>query len=85
MEAAPYEFLLKAFKEMNYDVDDVTRETPLGPAGMDLESIAVAEIAIQIEDTFGVRFGEEEAERLALMSIGDLADEIAKRVAEADA
>lgn len=80
-----YEFLIDVFGKMNYDVSDVTPETELGPAGLDLESIAVAEVAIQIEDAFGVRFEEDEAERLALMTVGDLAAEVTTRATAANA
>src|ERR1700683_3271955 len=49
------EFVLNALKEMNYDVSDVTGDTDLGPAGLDLESLAVAELAVLVEDHRGGR------------------------------
>ncbi|MBK3569925.1 acyl carrier protein [Streptomyces sp. MBT62] len=66
---------------MNYDVSDVTVDSPLGPSGLDLESLSVAEIAIQVEDTYGVRFEEDEMESVALLTISGLVDEIIKRAA----
>ncbi|MGV9269030.1 acyl carrier protein [Kitasatospora sp. NPDC003701] len=72
-------FIVASLAEMNYDVSEITDDTPLGPAGLDLESLALAEIAVQVEDTFGVRIDEDETEQLALMTLGELAAEIARR------
>ncbi|WP_234469357.1 MULTISPECIES: acyl carrier protein [unclassified Streptomyces] len=74
-------FILDALSTMNYDVSDVTVDSPLGPSGLDLESLSVAEIAIQVEDTYGVRFEEDEMESVALLTISGLVDEIIKRAA----
>src|ERR1022692_4572389 len=59
------QFAVSALKEMNYDVSEVTGDTDLGPAGLDLESLAVAELAVLVEDKFGVTFTDEDAERLS--------------------
>lgn len=74
-------FIIEALKDMNYDVSDVTGETPLGPAGLDLESLSVAEIAIQVEDTYGVKFEEDEMESVALLTVSGLVKEIVERAA----
>ncbi|MGW0334175.1 acyl carrier protein [Streptomyces sp. NPDC003011] len=74
-------FIVDALKSMNYDVAEITGETPLGPAGLDLESLALAELAIQVEDSYGVRMDEDETEQLALLTVDQLAAEIAKRAA----
>lgn len=76
-----YEFVKGALAEMNYDTDAVTAETDLGPNGLDLESLAIAEVSIQVEDRYGVRFEEDEAEQLALMNVGGLVKEIVTRAA----
>ena len=39
---------------MNYSTEDVDDDTALGPAGADLESLALAELAVRVEDRFGV-------------------------------
>lgn len=83
MFADVFRFLTDALKDMNYEVSSVTPETPLGPAGLDLESLSVAEIAIQVEDTYGIRFDEDETEQLSLMTVGGLANEIVRRSAMA--
>jgi acyl carrier protein len=75
------QFAVRALKEMNYDVSDVTGETDLGPAGLDLESLAVAELAVLVEDRFGVKFTDEDAEQLALMTLDEFTAEVAGRVA----
>ncbi|MBW5251987.1 acyl carrier protein [Streptomyces sp. P01-B04] len=68
---------------MNYDVSEVTGDTPLGPAGLDLESLSVAEVAIQVEDTYGVKFEEDEMETVALLTVAGLVKEIVDRVSAA--
>lgn len=74
-------FVLKALNDMNYDVSDVTGDTDLGPSGLDLESLAVAELAVLVEDHFGVTFTDEDAEELALMTLDEFTAEVAKRIA----
>jgi acyl carrier protein len=81
MDAEIREFVVNALKEMNYDVSDVTGDTDLGPAGLDLESLAVAELAVLVEDHFGVQFSDEDAEQLALMTLDEFTAEVARRVA----
>ncbi|MFG2132540.1 acyl carrier protein [Streptomyces sp. NPDC048751] len=85
MSAEVEKFIIEALKNMNYDVSEVTGETPLGPAGLDLESLSVAEIAIQVEDTYGVKFEEDEMETVALLTVSGLVKEIVDRAAAAAA
>jgi acyl carrier protein len=75
------QFVLASLKEMNYDVSEVTGDTDLGPAGLDLESLAVAELAVLVEDRFGVKFTDEDAEQLALMTLDEFTAEVSGRVA----
>lgn len=81
MSDTVYTFLVDALKNMNYDVTDVTGDTPLGSAGLDLESLSLAEIAIQVEETYGVKIDEDETEQLVLLTVSQLAAEIARRAA----
>ncbi len=74
------EFVVSALKEMNYDTEDLTGDTVLGPAGMDLDSLGIAEIAVRVEDTYGARFFEDEMERVGIMTIDEFVAEIADRV-----
>jgi acyl carrier protein len=75
------QFVIEAIAAMNYPVDDVNADTPLGSAGIDLESLAVAELAVRVEDEFGVKFADEEAEEMAGMTVGEFADAILARSA----
>ncbi len=81
MEDEIREFVVGALAAMNYDVSEVAGDTDLGPAGLDLESLAVAELAVQVEDKFGVKFTDEDTEALALMTLDEFAAEVAKRCA----
>lgn len=74
------QFLLASLTEMKYSTDDVDDDTMLGPAGLDLESLALAELAMRVEDRFGVRFSEDEAETFAAMTMGELSEAVAQRV-----
>jgi acyl carrier protein len=72
-------FTVDALRQMNFDVEDADRETVFGPAGVDLDSMAVAELALRIEDAYGVKFSEEDMEGLAVMTIGEFATEVTAR------
>lgn len=75
------EFVLEALQEMNYDIEGIDDDSTLGPAGVDLESLAMAELAVRVEDRFGVQFAEEESEGLALMTVGEFTRAVADRAA----
>lgn len=77
------QFLLDSLTEMNYSVEDVDDDTALGPAGADLESLSLAELAVRVEDRFGVHFDDEEAEKLAGMTVGEFITAVAERLAAA--
>jgi acyl carrier protein len=68
------QFLLQSLKEMNYSTEGIDDDTVLGPAGADLQSLALAELAVRVEDEYGVRFDDDEAEALAGMTVGEFAD-----------
>jgi acyl carrier protein len=78
------QFVVTALKELNYDVSEITGDTDLGPEGLDLESLAVAELAVQVEDRFGVKFSDDDAEQLALMTLDEFTAEILGRLALAN-
>ena len=74
------QFLLTSLTEMKYSTDGVDDSTPLGPAGVDLESLALAELAMRVEDRYAVRFDEDEAETFAAMTMGELCAAVEQRV-----
>ncbi|MFE2722703.1 acyl carrier protein [Kitasatospora sp. NPDC059327] len=73
------EFVLAALTEMQYDVSEVTGDTDLGPAGLDLESLALADLSVQVEDEFGIKFDFDEMESTALMTLDEFTADVAKR------
>ena len=73
-------FTLGALHEMNFDTDGADARTVLGPAGIDLDSLAVAELALRLEDRYGVKFAEEDMEVVTTMTLGELANDVATRV-----
>jgi acyl carrier protein len=84
MRAEIREFVIAQLAEMNYDVEGIDDETTLGPSGVDLESLALADLAVRVEDRFGVKFGDDESEALALMTVGEFTTTVADRVAQLD-
>lgn len=82
MSAEIRDFVIASLREMNYDVDGIDDDTTLGPAGVDLESLAMADLAVRVEDRFGVKFAEDESEQLALMSVGEFVVTVADRAAK---
>lgn len=79
------QFILGSLREMDYDVDDIDDNTELGPRGADLESLSLAELAIRVEDEYGVKFGEDEGEELAKMTVGEFCADVAARISMAKA
>ena len=77
------QFVLDSLVEMNYSIDDVDDDTVLGPAGADLESLALAELAVRAEDQFGVKFDADESEVLAGMTVGEFCRTVESRLQSA--
>jgi len=74
------DFVIGKLGEMNYDVSGVTGGTTLGPAGLDLESLALADLAVQVEEEYGVKFELDDMESTALMTIDEFTAEVASRM-----
>jgi len=79
------QFILISLREMNYDTDGIDDGSQLGPRGADLASLALAELALRVEDEFGVKFSEEEADELAGKTVGEFCAIVAKRLPAAGA
>ncbi|MGK5521527.1 acyl carrier protein [Micromonospora sp. URMC 107] len=76
-------FVVEQLEDMNYDVEGLDDDTTLGPSGVDLESLALADLAVRVEDRYGLKFADDESEKLALMTVGEFTTMIADRVAGA--
>jgi len=75
-------FVVSSLQDMNYDVEGIEDSTTLGPAGLDLESLALADLLMRVEDHYQIRFAEDESEELALMNVGEFTAAVARRLAE---
>jgi len=75
-------FVVSSLKDMNYDVEGIDDATTLGPAGLDLESLALADLLMRVEDEYRIRFAEDESEELALMNVGEFTASVSQRLAE---
>jgi acyl carrier protein len=74
---------MDALREMNYDVSEVGDDTELGPAGLDLESLALAELAVRLEDRYQLKFSDDDMETLALMTLDEFTTVLAERLSAA--
>lgn len=79
------QFIFSSLREMNYDTEDIDDDTQLGPRGADVASLALAELAVRVEDEFGVKFSEEEAEELAAKTVGEFCAIVAERMSASTA
>lgn len=79
------QFVLDSLIEMNYSIADIDDDTTLGPAGADLESLALAELVVRVEDHFGVKFDDDESEELAGMTVGEFCRTVLPRIQPASA
>lgn len=75
-----FEYVVTVLGELDYSTKGVGFGTTLGPSGVDMESLELAELGVRVEDRFGVRFVADEAEELASMSIGEFADLVVARL-----
>jgi acyl carrier protein len=74
------QFIYISLQEMNYETDGIDDDSQLGPRGADLASLALVELALRVEDEFGVKFSEEEAEELAGKTVGEFCAIVAGRL-----
>jgi acyl carrier protein len=74
------QFVFDSLTAMNYPTDGIDDDTTLGPTGADLQSLALAELAVRVEDQYGVKFSDEESEMLAGMTVGEFSELVASRV-----
>jgi acyl carrier protein len=83
MAGSIQQFILASLQDMNYDTDGIDEGTQLGPRGADVSSLALAELAIRVEDEYGVKFEEDEAEELAGKTVGEFCAIVSGRIAAA--
>lgn len=80
MRAEVRAFVVEQLADMNYDVEGLDDDTTLGPSGVDLESLALADLSVRVEDRYGLTFADDESEQLALMTVGEFITMVANRV-----
>ena len=79
------QFVLDSLTDMNYSIDGIDDDTALGPAGADLESLALAELAVRVEDLLGMDHERDEGEMLAGLTVGEFCHAVAPRIQPASA
>jgi acyl carrier protein len=77
------QFVLNSLTDLNYSIDGIDDDTVLGPAGADLESLALLELAVRVEDRFGVKFDDDEREQLVGMTVGEFCRAVQPRIKSA--
>jgi acyl carrier protein len=79
------QFVRDSLTDMNYSVDGIDDDTTLGPAGADVESVALAELVVRVEDHFGVKFDDDDSEMLTGMTVGEFCADVLLRIQPASA
>ncbi|MEU5158916.1 acyl carrier protein [Streptomyces sp. NPDC020875] len=80
MSAELEKVIVDALREMHFDTSSISPETPLGDGGLELESLSIAELVMQL-DGQGVEFTDEEMETLPGLTFGEFVNEAARRAA----
>ena len=75
------DFVIEALNAMNYEVSEVTGDTELGPAGIDLESLALADLAVQVEEEYGIKYKLDDMEGTAMMTLDEFTADVVDRIA----
>ena len=78
-------FVVNTLDAMNLDTSDVTDTTPLGDGGMELESLTTAELVMQVEEEYGVKFSDDDVEGMQTMTVGDFVAEVERRLSQVSA
>jgi acyl carrier protein len=78
------QFVLDSITDMNYDIEGIDDDTVLGPAGVDLQSIVLAELVVRVEDHFGVSL-DDQSEMLPGMTVGEFCHTVMQRIQPAPA
>jgi len=78
------QFVLASITDMNYDIDGIDDDTVLGPAGVDLQSIVLAELVVRVEDHFGVSL-DDQNEMLPGATVGEFCQTVMQRIQPAPA
>ena len=77
------ELVVETLNDLHQGITDLTDDTPLGPAGLDLESLVIAELGMRVEETYGASFADEDMERAAGQTLGEFVTEMAERAERA--
>ncbi|WP_328303206.1 acyl carrier protein [Streptomyces sp. NBC_00435] len=78
-------FVVNTLEIMNLDTADVTDDTLIGDGGLELESLTTAELVMQVEEEYGVKFSDEDVEAMQTMTFGAFVAEVEQRRAPVSA
>lgn len=70
--------VVDSLRQMNFDVSGVEDDTVLGEGGLELESLSLAELVMQLGD-HGAQFSDDELDTLLDMTFGGLVAEAERR------
>jgi acyl carrier protein len=65
--------MIKTF-DLDFELDEVTDDMAIFGQGLELDSIDMLELFLQLEKQFGIRIGEDEVKREAFENIGTLTE-----------
>ncbi|MFB8765387.1 phosphopantetheine-binding protein [Nocardiopsis alba] len=74
------EFVIGALEEMSFPTDDLADDSLLGPDDLGMDSLAFAEVIVQVEERYDVRFGQDEAGGPTDISLASFVERLVKSV-----
>lgn len=80
MESQIRSFVIGIINEILPDVDEsVSDDLPLGPGGLELESLALVELLVQVEHEFGAKIPDEDPAAQPTATLGEFVAAVAAR------
>jgi acyl carrier protein len=68
-------------EKLNYNIEgNVAPETKLGVDGLELDSLSIIELIVQLEDDFGIIIPEDDIEEFNSYTLSELAEYIKSRL-----
>ncbi|MFG2298609.1 acyl carrier protein [Streptomyces sp. NPDC048603] len=72
-------FVIGIISEISPDVtDDVSDDLPLGPGGLELESLALVELLVQVEHEFNAKIADEDPAAQPTATLGEFVAAVAQ-------
>ncbi|MGA5700050.1 acyl carrier protein [Peterkaempfera bronchialis] len=73
-------FVIGIISEIDPEItEDVADDQPLGPGGLELESLALVELLVQVEHEYNVKIADEDPAAQPTATLGEFVAAVAQR------